>query len=89
MASIKIKLPNNLYLTVENDPNLYGFHEVFVGITDENDRWLQDLAVVRDAYHYENGKVKLDNKIAVLVYADSEDDDYTNEFTIDFWKGAE
>lgn len=76
---LKIKLPNGLYLTAE-EGEYPG--EMFIGISDENDRWLQDLAIIR----YEP---VFDNKMEVFVYADSEDDDYTDKFEINFWKGAE
>lgn len=82
---LKIKLPNGLYLTAE-EGEYPG--EMFIGISDENGRWLQDLAIIRNAYNYDAASFDPD-KMEVLVYADSEDDDYTDKFEINFWKGAE
>ena len=86
---MKIKLPNGLYLTAEQNTDPDYSYELFIGITDENDRWLQDIATVRNAYHYEDGEVKWEDRMEALVYEDEENEDYTHSFKINFWKGAE
>ena len=88
MTPIKIQLPNGLFLTAEAS-DMDGFPEVVVGITDINDRWLQDLAVVKQAFTFNGTTVKPDDAIKVYVYGDKDDEDWTNEFEVGFWKGAE
>lgn len=47
-------------------------------ITDKNNAVHQDLVIVR---HLDNG-----NKFEVIVYADKDDEDYTNKFEIELYK---
>lgn len=72
-----IKLPNGLYITAQQneDPNYP--YELFVGITDENDEWLQLLAVIR----YDE---KYGNQIEVMLYDDADKDWFTEQFKINF-----
>lgn len=85
---MKVKLPNETYLTIEESNNPDYPYEVYVGITDVNDNWIQDLAIVRNAYHYEKDDVRWDDQMEVLVYGDANNEDYTHDFKIDFWKGG-
>lgn len=58
------------------------YKEAFIGIV-KNGVWMQDIAVVRNAYHYDdNNNVVLDDHVEVLVYADKDNEDYTNKFEI-------
>ena len=64
------------------------YHEIYVGI-EKNGVWLQDLAVVREKYHYKDSPnsdiptVVNEGKFEVLVYANKDDEDYTNKFIIE------
>ena len=64
------------------------YNEIYVGI-EKNGVWVQDLAVVREKYHYEDNPdsdmptVVNEDKFEVLVYANKDDEDYTNKFIIE------
>lgn len=85
---IKIELSNGLFLTVEQG-SIGDYQELYIGITNANENWLQDIAIIGQDFHSEDGKLKLDDAIKCCVFADHEDEDYTNEFKIKFWEGAE
>lgn len=59
--------------------------EVYVGL-EKYGRWFQDIAVIGQHYHYGDDKSVsdpvYDKGIRVLVFADKDSEDYTNEFTI-------
>lgn len=73
-------------LTVDKsiDPSFPG--EIYVGL-EKNGQWLQDLVVVTQKNHYEEDKLVYEEGICVKVYADKDNEDYTNEFNIDIYKG--
>lgn len=85
---IAIDLPNGLKLVAEQnqDPNLR--NEIFVGIENGDGVWLQNLAVIRNAYSVNNDLdiVWNPNLMEVLVYADKDDEDYTDKYAIDIRK---
>ena len=64
------------------------YNEIYVGI-EKNGVWVQDLAIVREKYHYEDSPnsdlptVVNEDKFEVLVYANKDDEDYTNKFIIE------
>lgn len=64
------------------------YNEVYIGI-EKDGVWVQDLAVVRQKYHYKDNPnsdipdVVNEDKFEVLVYADKNDEDYTNRFVIE------
>ena len=88
---IVIPLPNGFKLVAEGstDPNYP--YEIYVGILGDDDVWYQDLAVVRNAYHYEEGvqaHVHDEDKYEVLVYGNENDEDYTESFEIGHYHGG-
>lgn len=72
---IIIELQNGLQLAVEQnqDPNFS--KEIYVGVIKDN-VWYQDLAIVRSVADQN------DNEFEVLVYADQDSEDYTDQFRI-------
>ena len=54
---IVIPLANGLQLVAEQNTDPSFDKELFIGITDGNGVWWQDLAVVRNAYTYEGMKL--------------------------------
>lgn len=63
------------------------YKEIFIGLEDKDGMWIQDIAVIGQKYHYdEDCKVVHDKGINVLVYADANNEDYTNEFKIDIYE---
>lgn len=87
---ISIPLSNGFYLVAERntDPNYN--REIFIGITDGNGVWWQDLAVVRNAYKYDHdlNVIWKDEEFDVLVYADKDNEDFTHDFTVGLHHGG-
>ena len=88
---IVIPLSDGLSIVAErgNDPNYP--RELFIGIVRDDGVWYQDLAIVRNAYHYDDDSYDVvydDDKFEVLVYADENDEDYTDRFEIDLYHGG-
>lgn len=81
---LSVKLPNGKYLVVAKSEDPEYPCEIYVGIMDEDERWSQDLAVIMNDYHYENGIRKYDNRISMDIYSDSNSDYATDEFKINF-----
>lgn len=70
------------------DPN---YNEVFIGLENEEGCWSQDLAIVRQKYHYTKDvpvseEVVQEKEMQVLVYGDKDNEDYTHEFSIDIYE---
>ena len=89
-SKIVIDLPNGYKLIAEQntDPNYK--NEIFVGITDGNGVWYQDLAVIRNRYEIDD-KFQVhwsDDQFQVLVYADENNEDCTNEFDVGLYHGG-
>ena len=83
--SFKIQVGNGLYISVERN---FAPHdrEVFVGIVDENDAWLHNIAMIRQGFEFDqNNDVKwLDKIFNVWVKgSDTCPEDYTDFFGID------
>lgn len=72
-------------LTVDKsaDPNFP--REIYIGL-EKGGQWLQDLVIVTHKNHYEEGELVYEEGIRVLVYADKDSEDYTNEFNIGIYK---
>lgn len=64
-------------------------NELAVYICDKNDVVLQDICLVRQHYEHDNGKIKIDDRIDCMVWADCGDEDYTHKLVIDQWKDEE
>ena len=81
---IVLELPNGYKLVAE--PNAYPEYanEIFIGVCTPDNTWVQDLAIVRNAFDYDdNDKVVWkDGEFEVCVYADKHRDDYTYKFPI-------
>lgn len=59
--------------------------EIFVSLADSNNRVIQDICMVREHYHYNKneGEFEIDDSfIDCKVWADSDNEDYTDEFVI-------
>ena len=72
-------------LTVDKsaDPNFP--REIYIGL-EKGGQWFQDLVIVTHKNHYEEGELVYEEGIRVLVYADKDSEDYTNEFNIGIYK---
>lgn len=87
---IVIELRNGLKLIAaqSNDPNYK--NEIAIGVM-KNGVWYQDLAIVRSRYKTDAiGTTRYaENEFEVLVYADKNDEDYTDSFPIDLYEDGE
>lgn len=85
---IEIEIGGGLKLVAEVNPDPDYEREIFIGITDENDVWLQDLAIVRNAYMYEDTPsgdwaVKwYEGLFDVCVFGNERSEDYTEDYRI-------
>ena len=84
---IEISLPNGMKLVAEQNQDPNYDKEIYIGLETLDGSWYQDLAVVRNAYFInDNLQTVWDSaKMEVLVYADENDEDYTNKFSIDIY----
>lgn len=63
------------------------YREIYLSLEDKNGVWLQDLAIVGQQYHYdEELNVVNDKGIDVKIYADSNNEDFTDEFGINIYE---
>lgn len=87
---IVIPLPNGYQLVAERNTDPSYNREIFIGITDGDGVWLQDLAVVRNAYEItDNFETKWkDDEFEVLVYGKEYDEGYTDSFNIGLYHGG-
>lgn len=87
---IVIHLPNGFDLVAEQNTDPKYSNEIFIGITDGNGVWWQDLAIVRNAYTYNNNlDVEWkDEEFEVLVYSDKDNEDFTHDFSIGIHHGG-
>ena len=65
------------------DPNF--LREIYIGL-EKDGQWLQDIVSVAQEHYYEDGELTYNEGIRVLVYADKDSEDYTNEFNIGIYK---
>lgn len=84
---IKIPIGDGLNLVAEQGEDTCFPREIYVGIVNDNDMWIQDLAIIRQAYKLpsgDNDSVEyIDGKYQVLVYTDKDTEDYTHKFNIE------
>lgn len=87
---IEIPLPNGYYLVAEKNTDPNYLNEIFIGITDGNGVWWQDLAVVRNAYEIgDDYEIRWkDEEFDILVYSDKDNEDFTHDFTVGLYHGG-
>lgn len=85
MDKIKIDLGFATLVAEKGVDNNY--REIYLGLEDKNGVWLQDLAIIRQKYHYDEDSNVINEKgINVMVYSDANDEDYTHKFDIDIYE---
>lgn len=81
---IAINLPNGFRLVAEQnqDPNFQ--NEIHIGIETVEGVWLQNLAIVRNAYSVGDNLTVMwsPDILEVLIYTNEKAEDYTNKFPI-------
>ena len=86
MDKIKIDLGFAVLVAEKGIDNNY--REIYLSLEDKNGVWLQDIAIVGQKYHYdEELNVVNDKGIDVKIYADSNNEDFTDEFGINIYEG--
>lgn len=78
-------------LVVERNPDPTYGKEIFCYLREKETHLIhQDIAIIRQPYFYDkknNLKVVFNpDKVQVLVYADSDSEDYTDEFEFDIYE---
>lgn len=66
--------------------------EIFISIEDKDNRLIQDICMVREHYHYspKSEDFEIDSSLVdCRVWADSNNEDYTDEFCIDVYEEEE
>lgn len=82
LNKIIIPLSNNYRLVAEQNTGEFN-KEIIIGIETPSGVYMQDLALIRPTYKCKNDDVIFDSdKYEILVYGDSEIEDYTNKFTV-------
>lgn len=83
----KIKLDLGFAVLVAEKGMDNNYREIYLSLEDKNGVWLQDLAIVGQQYHYdEELNVVNDRGIDVKIYADSNNEDFTDEFGINIYE---
>lgn len=82
---ITIELPKGLKLVAERNIDPEYQNEIYVGIETPDGIWHQDLAIIRNAYSIDDNLIVnwSPGKFEVLVYANKDDEDYTNKFLVE------
>ena len=83
MNKIVIPLDNGYKLVAEQNSDSEFEKEIFVGIENPSGVYWQDLAVIRPEYIFKNNHVVFkSNKFELLVYGNSDAEDYTEQYSI-------
>lgn len=71
---------DKLVAEIGEDPN---YNEIFIGVVDKNEYW-QDLACISQDYVIDDGLevTQIPNKFKILLWTDSQNDDYTRVFKV-------
>ena len=89
---IEINIGENKLVAFVNDWEDGLPKEIFISIVDKDDRCIQDICMVREHFHYNKriGDFEVDSDlIDCRVWADSNNEDYTNEFVIGVYEEEE
>lgn len=87
---IEIQLPNGYKLVAEQNSDPQFDKEMFIGVVDANNVWVQDLAVIRNSYICSGDRIEWKpEQFDVLVYGDKDNEDFTNGFTVGLYRETE
>lgn len=79
----KIKIDLGFATLVAEKGTDKNYNEIFIGLENKAGCWLQDLAIVRQKYHYaDDEEVVQDKGIDIMVYADKDNKNYTHHFEV-------
>lgn len=80
--SLKIELNNGYNLVVDINDWSDEYPKEFCIYVEKDNVITQDIAIIRES-------ITDNNKIQTLIYADKDDEDYTNSFNIDILNAEE
>lgn len=81
-----IPLSNGYKLIAERNTGEFD-KELYVGIESPEGAYVQDLTVVRPTYKFKDNEVVFDaDKFEILIFANSEQEDYTDKFVVPLHK---
>lgn len=86
MERIEIPFGKNKIVAEVMDVDPHEFpKEIFISIFDDNDMFVQDIALIRPYYDYDGcqGDRISDKQIDVMLWLDKNTDDISNRFVID------
>jgi len=89
---IEIPIGENKLVAIINDWKDEMPKEIFISLFDKNGRCFQDICMVREHYHYstKDEDFKIDSSLVdCMVWADSDNEDYTHKFTIGVYEEEE
>ena len=90
MNKISIQLDNGYALIAEQNSDSQFNKELFIGIEDDHGRYIQDLAIIRPTYQFEEEDVKFDSdKFELLIFGNEKEEDYTESFVVPLHKEEE
>lgn len=79
---LKIELNNGYNLVVGINDWSFEYPKEFCIYVEKDNAIIQDIAIIRKS-------ITDNNKIQTLIYADKDDEDYTNSFNIDMLNAEE
>ena len=87
MNRIEIPLDNGYKLIAEQNIDSEFDKEIFVGIETDTGSYIQDLAIIRPTYKYnENNVVFSSDKFEMLIFTDETKEDFTHQFTVPLYQ---
>ena len=89
---IEVKIGNKKLVAFVNDWQDGMPKEIFISVVDEDGRCVQDICMVREHYHYNKHieDFEIDSSLVdCRVWADSDSEDYTDEFCIGVYEEDE
>lgn len=87
---IEIELSNGYKLVAEQNTDPQYSREIFIGIINPDGLWYQDLAIVRNSYHYDGDEVIwTDGLFDILVFGEENSEDFTEDFSVSLYEEEE
>lgn len=79
---IDIDLSTGLRLVAWRNTDPDYDREIYIGLMDQDDCWVQDLVIARNEYTYDPEFKWKDNKFELLIYGDAENENHTSGYYI-------
>ena len=87
MNKIEVPLASGYKLIAEQNIDSEFNKEIFIGIETDTGAYIQDLAIIRPTYKYNNNEVVFSSdKFEMLIFGDEKREDFTNKFTVSLYE---